>query len=409
MEQAQTSVTNKVIFRFIFLLFAGFILLFNNGGYLLYTIFQYTVLHPVLEKPVVWVGQHIFQISTDFERLNNGSGDTIFDNVLLMILIIFSIIGTLIWSLVAKKDAQYERLNDFLRIGVRYYIGGMMIIYGVDKFFKTQFPYPDLFFLTTPLGDFTPKSLAWSFLGHSYLYNIFMGFAELSCTLLLFRRTASLGAIIAFMVSLNVMIINYSFDVPVKMVSTALVLMSAFLMFNDVPKLLALFFKGESVSLQPAYVPVYTGKWKTIRIVLKSLFIISTVGFVMAEDISFKRDLNQKHAMYGYYAVDSLNTSTTQPFDKIIINNAHSVRVLKDENLQHFSMKTDSSDHLLYLTSRATGDTAYSFGYRYDTAGVLILSKDGQQWKYQRKYNDAAAFKLNQQPFEWVSEAPRNY
>jgi hypothetical protein len=218
-----------------------------------------------------------------------------------------------------------------------------------------------------------------------------------------------LGAIIAFMVSLNVMIINYSFDVPVKMVSTALVIMSAFLMFNDVPKLLGLFFKGETVSLQPAYIPVYTGKWKTIRIVLKSLFIISTVGIVVAEDISFKRELKQKHAMYGYYAIDSLNASTAQPFDKIIINNAQSVRVLKDENLQHFSMKSDSSDHLLHLTSRVTGDTVYSFGYQFDTAGVLILSKDGQQWTYQRKYNDAAAFKLNQQPFEWISQYPRNY
>lgn len=409
MEHQQPVLANKVIFRFIFLLFTGFILLFNNGGYLLYTAFQYMVLYPAIEQPVVWIGKHIFQIPVDFKIMNNGSGDTIFDNVLLILLVIVSIIGTLIWSLAAKKDASYERLHDILRIAVRYYIGGMMIMYGIDKLFKTQFPYPDLFYLTTPLGDLTPKSLAWSFLGQSYLYNVFMGIAELSCTLLLFRRTVSLGAVIAFMVSINVMVVNYSFDVPVKMVSTALVLMSVFLMSNDLTKYFKLFFKAENISLKPAYVPVYTGKWKKIRIVIKSIFIISTLGIVIFEDYSYKGELAKKHVMQGYYTIDSLSSSNEHPFDKIIINNTQSVRVLKDEEMQHFSMKEDTSKQTFYLITRAVNDTAYSFNYQFDTSGILVLKMDDQQWTYHRKYNNAAAFKLNQQPFEWISESPRSY
>lgn len=409
MEPIQSSASHKVVFRFVFLLFTGFILLFNNGGYMLYSGFQQFLMYPALEKPVAWVGQHFFKIPGDIQLMNNGSGDTLFHNVLLIILLIISCIGTVIWSLAAKKETQYDRLNDVLRIAVRYYIAGMMIIYGVDKLFKTQFQYPDLFMLTTSLGDMTPKTLAWSFLGHSYLYNVFMGIAELSCVLLLFRKTVSLGAVIAFMVSLNVMVVNYSFDVPVKMISTALVILSGFLLLNDLPKFYRLFFKGESISLQPTYVPLFTGKWKTIRILLKGLFIISNLGIVLAEDISYKMELNQKHPMYGYYEADSLNSSLSSPFDKIIINNAQSVRIVKDDEMQHLRMTTDSSEHSLQLISRVGSDTMFTFNFQYAPTGVLVLKKNDSQWKYKRVYDNTSSFKLNQQPFEWISQYPRNY
>ena len=65
--------------------------------------------------------------------------------------------------------------------------------------------------------------LAWTFLGFSKGYNLFMGVAELMAGLLLFRRTVAIGAIITLMTTANVMAVNYFYDVPVKIVSTALV------------------------------------------------------------------------------------------------------------------------------------------------------------------------------------------
>ena len=58
---------------------------------------------------------------------------------------------------------------------------------------------------------------------------------------LIFRRTATLGALISFAVLLNVMVLNYCYDVPVKLYSTNLVLMAAFLAAPDFRRLLDFF------------------------------------------------------------------------------------------------------------------------------------------------------------------------
>ncbi len=85
--------------------------------------------------------------------------------------------------------------------------------------------------------------LAWSFLGFSQGYNYVMGGAEiLSGILLLFRRTTVLGALVTVGVAGNIMAINYCYDVPVKLLSTALVIMALFLLGKDIRRLFNFFF-----------------------------------------------------------------------------------------------------------------------------------------------------------------------
>ncbi len=63
----------------------------------------------------------------------------------------------------------------------------------------------------------------------STAYIIFAGTAEvLPGLLLLFRRTTTLGGLAAFAVLLNVVALNFCYDVPVKLYSTNLVLMSLY-------------------------------------------------------------------------------------------------------------------------------------------------------------------------------------
>ena len=61
----------------------------------------------------------------------------------------------------------------------------------------------------------------WWFMGASIPYIIFAGAAEvLGGLLLVLRRTAALGALVAFAVMVNVMMLNYCYDAPVKLYST---------------------------------------------------------------------------------------------------------------------------------------------------------------------------------------------
>lgn len=80
--------------------------------------------------------------------------------------------------------------------------------------------------------------LAWSFVGYSKGFSAFTGWGELvGGVLLFFRRTTALGAVILVPVLLNVVAINYFFDVPVKLFSSALLLMTLFLLAPDAPRI----------------------------------------------------------------------------------------------------------------------------------------------------------------------------
>ena len=95
--------------------------------------------------------------------------------------------------------------------------------YGFVKIVPLQFQRTLLFKMMEPYGDFSPMGVLWSFMGASLPYVIYSGCAEvLGGILLLFRRTTTLGALVSFAVMLNVAVLNYCYDVPVKLYSTNL-------------------------------------------------------------------------------------------------------------------------------------------------------------------------------------------
>jgi hypothetical protein len=92
-----------------------------------------------------------------------------------------------------------------------------------------------------------------------------MGFAELlGGTLLLFRRTTTPGAIVTLAVAGNIMAINYCFDVPVKLYSTTLVVMSLFLLAKDIHRLANFFFLNRPTQASNITPPVFRNKWQNI-------------------------------------------------------------------------------------------------------------------------------------------------
>jgi len=58
--------------------------------------------------------------------------------------------------------------------------------------------------------------LAWTFLGHSKGYNIFMGLSEFVGGVLLFHRKAKLmDSLILIPIITNIVAINFFYDIPV--------------------------------------------------------------------------------------------------------------------------------------------------------------------------------------------------
>ena len=99
--------------------------------------------------------------------------------------------------------------------------------YGWDKIIKTQFYMPEPNTLFTPFGKLSKDIAYWSLVGSSYSYSVSLGIIEvITALLLLFKRTQFLASLLAIVIFGQVVLINFSFDISVKLLSGSLLLFS---------------------------------------------------------------------------------------------------------------------------------------------------------------------------------------
>lgn len=209
-----------------------------------------------------------------------GSGDTSFGWAQLYTYLILAAVGALIWSILDRKKSAYPILHYWLCLIVRYSLAGIAFSYGILKVFAMQMYFPNLSQLATPLGDYLPMRFSWLFIGYSEPYQIFSGVAEVTVALLLiWRKTALLGALLAIGVFANVAMLNLSYDIPVKIYSINLLIASIFLTWQEKDRLFAFFIQNKAVLPSSLFEKSFQESWqKTGRFVLKASFIVLSFG-----------------------------------------------------------------------------------------------------------------------------------
>jgi hypothetical protein len=186
-----------------------------------------------------WMARDVFKLSRELVP-QNGSGDTTYNYLLILALFVISVAGTIVWSLLDRRTTDYSGLRDMLRSYLRYTLAFTLLGYGLAKvtFEMNQFPEISAYQLDKTWGSSSPMNVLWAFMGASRPYTFIAGLGEvLAAMLLIWRRTAILGALIALGCMTNVMLLNYCYDVPVKIYSTHLVMMAAMIILPDVRRL----------------------------------------------------------------------------------------------------------------------------------------------------------------------------
>jgi uncharacterized membrane protein YphA (DoxX/SURF4 family) len=192
------------------------------------------VWHPL----VPWFAVHVLGLSGNFTETPNGSGDQAYDYVLILCMLLVAVAITAIWSAFDRKRPDYRRLYQWLRVLMRLVVGWAMLGYGVKKLFGSQFPAPDLARLIEPFGAASPKTMLWTFMGVSPLYNLFGGLGEtVGGALLMFPGLTTLGALISGAMAANILMLNLGYDVPRKIFSIHLLLMCFLLLIPDMRRL----------------------------------------------------------------------------------------------------------------------------------------------------------------------------
>jgi hypothetical protein len=238
----QHEKTKLNFLNWLFLFVASYFLLYCNvGQFLTAGLFEwiYTIIVPPFAS--------LFGVE-DLERIGfTGSGDTPFNFYQVFLMITIAFVASFFMFFLLRKQKSVQTFEKIVFMLVRYYLIYQMIIYGLAKVFYLQFMYPSDIALEKTLGDMSPMGLMWTFMGYSMGYTMFVGWLEFFGGLfLIFRRTTTLGALITLGVMLNVFMLNMCYDVPVKLLSLHMVLMSLFLLYPVVKEVGSFFFsRGE--------------------------------------------------------------------------------------------------------------------------------------------------------------------
>jgi hypothetical protein len=135
--------------------------------------------------------------------------------------------------------------NRFLYHVVRYLLATAMLYYAIVKLVNVQFQVSP-FTYTRPLDQVPGRMLAWAYLGYAPWFQRLLGLAEfVPAIMILFRRTARLGAALMFGVLLNIVLVNFALDLwqDTKIISCGLLALNIYLLINQWPFLQAALMK----------------------------------------------------------------------------------------------------------------------------------------------------------------------
>jgi uncharacterized membrane protein YphA (DoxX/SURF4 family) len=279
---ARWSLATRIAFRFSFVYFG----LYCLSTQILTTLFS----NPVYDLPdlsmvppwrgiITFTATHLFHHTAPLVFVGSGSGDKTVDFVLVFCLLLVSLLAATIWSVVDRRRTSYRVLHGWFFLFVRFALAGQMLSYGFGKAVPLQMRFPNLVTLLEPFGNLSPMHVLWSSVGASQPYEIFAGCLEiLGGLLLFFPRTITLGALIALADMSYVFALNMTYDVPVKLLSFHLILLSLFLIAPDFPRLVNFFLLNRAT--EPATrVPLFrSGRARHIALTVGAFCALWLIG-----------------------------------------------------------------------------------------------------------------------------------
>ena len=364
----------------------------------------------------------------------NGSGDTSYAYAQILLYLSIAVIVCVLWSVLDRKRQEYARLNYWLRLSLRYYVASAALSYGIIKLFALQMPFPSTSQLATPLGDLLPMRFSWLFIGYSFPYQFFSGLMETTAgVLLLYRRTVTAGLFAATGAFMNVVMINMSYDVPVKLYSLHLLLACIYLLALDSQRLVNFLVLNRTTPPTDVYTPMFTKPWQIwgsrgvkLFLVWQILILPMMNGYTRYQQVTAPPKVGViGTGMYDVrsYVVNKtpvpLTSTDTIRWKDVIVDTdgAGSVNT-GDQIFQrrygrgYFRFKLDTAKHTaaVWKTSTIPGDSTFMFAMRYevpDSATVRLHTVIRGDSVHVELVRAARHFQLAERQFHWLSEYNR--
>lgn len=418
-----TSVQDRIRligFRFAF----SYLVLYTFAFPFYYIPFSSYILEPIHALYIYLtdsMGSILFKGSYSVLNPETGSGDTSFKYAQAVMFLTLAFVATVAWSIIDRHRSGYPKLSVVLTTLVRYYLAAALIGYGVIKIFPLQFSVLPAIALNRTYGESSPMGLLWTFMGASRLYTAFTGAGELLAgVLLLFRITRLIGATLSTFIFLHVFVLNLSYDVPVKLLSFHLLLMSAFLT-APLMKKTANLFATEEPPLSEVLLPKWSSKrTRWLIITLKCMLIVLIL--VLPALNAFERNMeliqeaksSSKPSIYGVYTISNFmrNNETTRDTGpsgwKEIKLNANVMEIVYSDGvtIQWLSAMRSKKLRLASKDLAAFGE----FDCVWQGETLLLTGKLNQDsLKIQARQIAPYTAPLLSRGFHWINEDPFNH
>jgi len=372
-------------------------------------------------RVVPWFGAHVLRLAHPVSILPSGSGDKLFDWVFIAVLLVIAGAAATLWTVLDRQHRSHPKLFAAFTLYLRLFLARTMFSYGFDKVIPNQFSPMDPPRLTQFIGETSPGGFAWTFLGFSIAYEVFAGLMEVaSATLLLLRRTQTLGALVGAVVLTNVFMLNMSFDIPVKQYSLHLLLMCVFLVALDRERLINLFLRARTVA-PPQHIDLFTtrrarlGAWGAgIALVL---WIVAGNLYGELRGLHEFGRLAPRGPLYGIFEVEEVvKNGAVQPplltdgtlWRRFATSSRRALVRLATDSLVRYGLQTDSVKHVATLANGPDSTKWMRLTYAFSDSTHLALhgriGADSVDIALRRR--PESSYLLVSRGFHWVNEIP---
>lgn len=339
----------------------------------------------------------------------NGSGDTSAAYLTLVCELTIAMLAATVWTALDRARRSHPRAMELLRVYLRFVLAYSMMWYGFAKVFKSQFPFPSPGRLMQPIGESSPMGLLWTFMGYSTPYTVFAGVAELvGGLLLLWRRTTALGALVLVVVLSHIVLLNFAYDVPVKLYSLHLLLIALFLVWPYASPLVDLLVRHRATA------PIDLGqmpappRWRRPLLVVKWLLVAAMLLSTMRESWRVYRkwgDGADRHPLYGAYDVDrGAGGEGEGSWRRVGISNAGFTVITADDRTLGHTMVYDEEHAELTIVGIAPNTSSQVYAVVRPAPGTIELSSAEGSHRLVRRPPTL----LETRGFRWVNESPFN-
>jgi uncharacterized membrane protein YphA (DoxX/SURF4 family) len=370
-----------------------------------------------------WVARTAFGVTVPLDDVSGG--ETLFFWIQTAWVLVASLAATVVWSLLDRQRRSFSAWLPWCRLAVRLVLAASLLEYGMTKVIPTQFPAPPLTALVTPIGEMTLSALLWTTIGSAPAYQIATGCVEvLAGVLLLLPRTIPLGAVLALVSLLQVLLLNLTFDIGVKLVTMHLIVLAVILLAPVARSVAAVLIRlppsrhALRRTREPDSTTAIRLKPDSTTVILPIVLGAYLLGMQAWINWSFWQvggGGRPKSVLYGIWNVERLSVdgqvrpAELNDYDRrwrrVIFDTPDVVVVQRtDDSFARYGVSLDRSGGALALTKSGgqTWASRFTFDRPSDERLMLAGEMDGHRIEADLRRMESSAFPLLNSGFRWV-------